>query len=1021
MIRFFVKHQITTTMLVLFFMVLGIVSFFNLRLEKNPKIDFPIITVETVYSGATPLEVETSVTNKIEDAISELSGIEEIRSQSYENFGFVFVEFLLSSDVNIKFIEVKDKVEALLNEFPAEVDKPVITKYDPLVEPVMTIVLQSDVLNETELYELADKKVKDKFAAVKGVANVDIAGGRERQINVVLDPILMQKNYVDIRDVVKSVTAKNKNIPGGLVEKGDFSMSLRFVGEFDSLDDIAEMLIVSRDGSPVRLKDIAFIEDGAKKVETIARYQGKNVIALSLQKVSDGNAVNISSEVRKRFQGINESLPEGTKLTIATDTTSFIVDEMKDAQWAVFLGILLTIIILYLFTGNLATTFIASIVIPMSIVSSFLLVDFSGFSINFLTILSVSTALGTLIANAIVIIESCLEHIQKGENIVDAVVSGTMEVFVAVFASTGTNLVVFAPLAFMGGIVGKFMSSFGLTVIYVTIFSLLISFTLTPMLCAMFLKKHKKSKRHKWSPLALFSYPVIAVDKAIIVIKKEYSRLFSVIFRFPKMTVLLVFLSISSTWFILPYVGSDFNPTGDEDIITLGIALPQGFTIEKTLEAVEGIESHIKDINEVESCFSKIGENGVENAKITINLCPLNDRDRGDIEIIEELVVFMAQISDMDISIARGAGGLGGGGDLSTYIYGSEFDEMIDLSMIMRKTMEDSGFFRSVTSSYHSPKNEIRFTPDQESLIKSGVSDVEIGSVMRASVYGDTTNIFKEAGFEYDINVKLDDRYIEDFDDIKQINVITRKGLIPIVELGDLKRQKAMPMITHHNKQRGIQLEGYLAKSTLGHVKTEMEKAFKKIDFKEGYGYVNVGNAESQDESSMEILKAFSLAVILTYMLLAAVMNSLFYPIPIILSIAASFSGVFYSLFFMGETINVASMLGFVMLVGLVVNNSILLLDFAIQKMKEGMSIKDALWEGSSQRFKPIIMTSIAIILGVLPQLFSIMPVKSSMGAVMVGGMLASILFTFLLTPVIFWYTVRFQQFIVRLLGRKEN
>jgi hydrophobic/amphiphilic exporter-1 (mainly G- bacteria), HAE1 family len=290
MIRFFVKNPITTIMFVLFFMVLGVVSFFNLQVEKNPKIEFPIVTVTVPYPGATPLEVETSVIKKMEDAVAQLSEIEKIRSESYDNFGFLYVEFLLSADINVKFIEVKDKVEALLNDFPTEVKKPIIEKFDPLILPVMTLVLSSDTIDEVELYELADKKIKDRFAAVKGVANIELVGGRERQINVILDPLLMQKHYIDIRDVVQSLAMKNKNIPGGLLEKEHHALNLRFVGEFERVEDIAEMLIVSRDGNSVALKEIAIVEDGAKKLENIARYQGKNVVALSLQKVSDDKA-----------------------------------------------------------------------------------------------------------------------------------------------------------------------------------------------------------------------------------------------------------------------------------------------------------------------------------------------------------------------------------------------------------------------------------------------------------------------------------------------------------------------------------------------------------------------------------------------------------------------------------------------------------------------------------------------------------------------------------------------------------
>ncbi|MBT3394251.1 MAG: efflux RND transporter permease subunit [Waddliaceae bacterium] len=1010
MIKFFVKNPITTIMFVSIFIVLGIVAAYNLRIERTPKIDFPIVTVSVIYPGATPLEMETSVINKIEDAIAELSEIKNIQSQSHDNFGYVFVEFLLSSDINIKFIEVKDKVEALLNDLPTEMMKPVIEKFDPLVESVMDLVVMSDTRDERALYEFVDKKLVDQFSSIKGVANIGLYGGEERQIHVDLDPFLMQKNYVDIRDVIASVKAKNKNIPGGLLEKGDYSLNLRFIGEFEDITEISEMLIVSRDGGAVALKDIATVYDGAKKVATRARHNGENSVGMSLKKVSDGNAIEIAKEVHKKLAKLEGIIPEDITITVSSDTTTFIVEETTDTEWAIILGIILTIVILYFFTGSAITTFIASIVIPISIVSAIFLVDVSGFTINFLTLLAIATALGTLIANAIVIIENCLKHVQKGEDPVDAVIAATKEVSVAIFASTGTNLVVFAPIAFMGGIVGQFMRSFGLTVIYVTIFSLIVSFTLTPMLCGLLLRKKTTTKKKRWNPLYLF---VNITDRCVQWLQKEYHIIFKVMFRYHKTVVVAVVCILLSIKIVVPYIGSDFQPSSDEDMIVVSIEMPQGSTLERTLDVVKNVEDKVSKIAEVTSYLSYVGKSGVENGEVVVNLEPSEERERSDMDVIDELVPFVAMIPDANIAIKRGMSSMHGS-DVSIDIYGDDIDELLAKSAMMKEYMEDSGFFRSVTSSYKTPKNEIRFIPDQKLLLESGLRGIEIGSVIRASIYGDDTNSYKEAGEDYTINVKLDDRYLEDFDDIEQITIISRKGLSPITELGDLVRRKAMPMIQHREGQRIIQLNGDLAKSTAGYVMTVLDEEFSAMTFDEGYGYRYVGNAEMQDESSREITKAFILAVIMTYMLLSAIMNSLIYPIPIALSVATSFSGVFYALFFMGETINIASMLGMVMLVGLVVNNSILLLDYTLIKIKEGTPVIDALWYGVEQRFKPIIMTSIAIILGVVPQLWSVMLTKSSMATVMIGGMIASVIFTFLFTPIAFWYAYRVKTFFMK-------
>lgn len=1011
MIEFFVRRPVTTIMLISVFLVLGIVSLLNLQVQETPDIDFPIVTITITYPGATPLEVETLVIDKVEDAVAELSEMKKLKSYSYDSFGYVTIEFLMSSDVNIKFIEVKDKVEAILNDLPEDIEQPIIEKYDPLMEPVMDFVLSSDVLDGRDLYEFADKKLKDKFSSVNGVANVELYGGKERQINVILDPVLMQQRYITVYDVINAISVKNKNIPGGLLEKEDNSLSLRFLGEFEKPEEIADLLLVSHDGMRFPLREIGRVEDSFKDVETIAHFNGKNVVGLSVNKASDGNAIDVSREMRRRLPEFRKMLPEGVSLEIATDTTDFIIGETNQTYLNIILGIFFTILILYFFTGHINLTFISTIVIPTSLVSAFLLMGASSLTINAISLLGVATVLGTLIANAIVIIENVLKHMEHKEAAVQAAVDGTKEVAGAILASTGTNLVVFTPISMMGGIVGQFMRAFGLTVIYATLFSLLSSFTLTPMLCGLLLKRRKgKEKIAKANPITLFLHKIVGMIASVLeVTKREYRKIFDLTFRFPKMTLLLVFLMFCSLSFIMPYVDNEFYPDSDEDMITVKIEMPQGSTIERTQRITSILEERIGKVSEVESILTSIGEDGVENSAIVVNLIPSAERKRADTEIIQELIPFTAQIPDAEINIERGEARGDIEGDVSINIYGLDYDKMIEISKEMKKIMEDTGYFRSVKSSYKTPKKEIQFLPDQNKLVEYGLTATDIGSTIRASVYGNDDNIYKEAGEEYDINVELDERYTEDIEDLKQINVISSKGLLPVLELGDIKQDRALPTIRHREKERIIRLEGYLSKSTSGFVSGILDKKFKAMGFPDGYGYNYSGSAEYMEETSKEIYRAFILAVILTYMLLCALMDSFLYPIPILFSVVTSFIGVFYALFFLEQSVNIASMLGMVMLVGLVVNNSILMLDYAMIKMKEGVGVREALWLGASEKFRAIIMTSLAIILGVLPQLWSIMPVKSAMTTVIIGGMLASVIFSFIFTPIAFWYITRFE------------
>ncbi|MDD4202937.1 MAG: efflux RND transporter permease subunit, partial [Candidatus Omnitrophica bacterium] len=944
MIEFFVRRPITTIMFILVFVVLGMTSYSNLNVEENPQVDFPMITVSAVYPGATPLEVEIQVVNKIEDAVSELAGIKKIKSQSFDSLGYVFIEFNLEEDVNVKFIEVKDKVEAILNDLPKDMDKPIIEKYDPLMLPVAEIVLYSDTKDTRDIYEYVDKIFKDHITAINGVANVDIYGGKEKEINVKVDPILMKQHYITIDNVINTIARENKNIPGGSLEKSGDSLSLRVIGEFRDLDDIKNLLIISQDGERVKLNDIAEVIDGYKQVDTIARFNGREVVGLSVNKVSDGNAINIVKELKEKFPKIKAIMPKDISVEIASETTTFIVNETIDTQWSILFGILLTVIVLYFFTGNSKVTFIAAIVLPSSIVSTFFLMDMAGFTINTMTLIAIATSLGTLIANAIVIVENVLVHIKMGKDSDVAAIDGTKEVITAVLAATGTNLVVFTPIAFMGGIIGQFMKSFGLTVVFATIFSLIASLSLTPMLCGLLFHKNDNDnagkKQKKENGISIFFHGIFKKiesfeDKTI----REYSNIFKFITHYKGITLIIIFLLLYSMKFILPYIGGEFYPPYDTDKIYIDIVMPQGSLIDRTDETVSEIEKELKNIPEIRSYLSNIGEDGVENAMITIDLISYTKRAKTDMQIIDELIPFLAGIAEAEINVRRGGGHGNKRGDISVDVYGIDYDKMIELSTQMKKVMKDTGMFRFVDSSYKYPKNEIQFLPDQEKTTEYGVNNAQAGFIVRSAVYGNDDNIYKEAGEEYDIEVEFTEQYREDIEDIKQIDVMTRRGLVPIYELGNIYVEKAFPTITHRDKKRAIRLEGYLGKNTANEGMAKLDELFKeKIKFENGYSYRYVESAEYSEDSSKELGTAFLLAIILTFMLLAAIMNSTLYPIAIVFSVATSFTGVFLFMFFFRCSVNIASMLSMVMLVGLVVNNSILMLEHTMDKMKEGKS-----------------------------------------------------------------------------------
>jgi HAE1 family hydrophobic/amphiphilic exporter-1 len=1025
MIENFVKRPAMTIVLVSVFVILGLYSYKNLIIERQPKIDFPIVTIRTVYPGATPVEIESQILEKIEDAVSEISDIEKIRSEAYDNYGLVIVEFLLKADVNVKANEVKDKVEPLISELPNGADDPIVTKFDPLVEPIVELILTSDQMSGTELYDYADRTLKDEFTRISGVASVELSGGRQRQINVNVDPFLMEQKFLTLNNVVQEIKSSNLNVPGGSMERNYDKVSVRFQAEFDNIEQIRNLSIASAEGTRHPLSSFAQVRDSYKDVETITRFDGRDAVGLSVNKLSDGDAVTIAKVISQRVASLNEELDRGMNLVVAYDSTDSILKDTNETIVNIVFGIALTILILFAFLGNLRVTFIASVVIPTSLISTFLLMDFSGFSINFMTLLAMGTALGTLIANAIVIIESISALLDEGYSPKDAAVQGTKRVTFAVIASAGTNLVVFTPIAFMGGIVGQFMKSFGLTVVFATLFSLLASFSLTPMLAGLLLRPKGSGERRGllyWLGYPLHVLLVVPANWLVKFLVNEYRYLFNMMFKVPIVALLVALGIFASPMFIMKYVGGEFISTSDVNAIRVRIERPQGTPIEETVQTVKQAESIVKDIPEAESYLSRVGNDGVETALVTVNLVDKDQRTRTDQDIIAAITPEIAQIPDAIITLERGDAGPGGAiGDVTIDLYGDDYQTMVELSERMQAIMEQTGNFSTVVTTHKEPKDEIVFTPNRDKLYQYGLSSAAIGSLMRTAVTGDDDMNYKDRGEEYDINVSVRDEYKTSLEDIASLSVLAKGGLLPIQSFGELETRKSLPPLKRRDKQRIIQLGGYLARSTANVVMQELTQKFEQIDFPAGYGYRFSGNQENQQESSQEIGQAFILAVVLTYMLLAAILNSFIHPFTIVSAVFTSFTGVFYGLFFLDYTINIGSMMAMVMLVGLAVNNAILLLDETFVQIDNGYSIQEALWQATVNKFRAILMASLAIIAGTLPQLSDPNVTKASMGAVIIGGMLASVLFTFILTPVAFYYLERLRRGTERLFQRNTT
>ncbi len=997
MLKFFIRKPVTTIMFVLFFVVLGIVSFPKMNIERTPSVEFPYVTATFVYPGASSEEIENQVIKKAENAMSEVSGVKKITSQVYENMAYVISEFNLGVNVDDKANEVKAKIDGLANDFPDDLKQPVIAKLNPLQTPVLDIVIQGG--NPRDIEKYITDTLSNKVTAIKGIASVNTFGGRQRAVRIAMDPDLMAAYGVTVNDIVSAIAMRNLNVPGGKIETNANSENVRFVGEFQNVNEIANLEITTVEGETFKLSDVATVNDAVRDIEKGAMHNGEDVVIMSVIKASDGNAIKISKALRKKLPELQADLKSrfpNANMQIVSDSSIHISEDTTSTIYGIILGVIFTILVLLAFTRNWRSTIIAGVVIPASLLSGFFLMNGSGFTINTMTLLAYATALGTLVSNAIILIESALSELQAGKTPEVAAEEGTRKVAIPVLAGVGTNVVVFLPLAFMGGIVGQFMLQFGMTVVYLTLLSLLFSFTLTPMMIAKLLKLPRKKQNNK-------------DIKDIKEIKKQdnSSRLhtwYKYQSEHPWLVVIGAIFALILSAQLTRFTGNEFSPSTDANEITLTARAPMGSTYAKSESIAKEIDARLKQFPEIESTTIKIGDKGLQNISIKVTLVDVSERNISDKKLAQKILPTVSDIKDVEIQIRAGESMSGSGinSDMELNIYGDDDTTRNAYANQIIDKINEIDAVQSAVLAQQTPNNEIRFVPNDEKMNFWGVKNAQAGSTLRTAIFGNDTYKYKEKGDEYPIILEFDKQFKKQsmFD---SVYVNSHKGMVALSQLGEIVNVPATSNIYRIDKNRVTEIDINIGKSTVGPVQAEIQKELDKIDWKPGYGASFAGMSEIQSESNSEIAQAFLLATILTFMLLAAIMNSFIHPFTIATSIITSFTGVFIVLFLSGASLNVGALLAFIMLVGLVVNNNILVLEPTVARVQRGEDAEKVLWSELMDKKRMIWMTTIAVVAGMIPQLWSNDGMKVAMGAVMIGGMCASLLWTFTLTPAIFF------------------
>jgi len=1011
-----INRPVLVTMAIMVFIVFGVLAYFSLPINLMPDLKLPYVVVQTVYSGAGPREIESQVTEPIEEAVATVSQIDFIQSYSMENVSLVMVAFKLGKNIDVANQEVKDKVDAVIRNLPDGTDRPIVLKMDITAFPIMDLVLSGNI-SPKDLYELADGEVKDRLSQIPGVARVSLIGGAKRQIDVRLTDKVVFENKISLSQLSGILAAGNLDMPAGNFSQGTQEYSVRLKGEFQDVERIKNTDIPTAFGVK-KLSQIARVEDATEEVRSKAIYfnvpenlKDDNIVRLSITNASDGNVVTIAEEITKQIPALNKELPEGVKLEIMRDDSVFTKDTINSTLQNILLGILFTGLILFIFLHDFRSTLIVAISMPYCIISTFVFMQIFGYSFNIMTMMGLSTSIGILVSNSVVVLENIFRHKDMGNTRKQASQIGTNEIGTAVLASTLTNIVVFLPIATMTSMVGRFFKEFAVTVTIATLFSLLTAFTITPMLASKIIPKEKRVS--KWGK---------KFDNVFDKFGNIYAKFLSYTLRSKKTSVsilLFTLLALLISCGLAFFVGIEMIPPVDQRNLSISVEMPQGTNLEETAKTMDLIQNRVAKHKEVVHILTNLGsggfiDTGTNLASSDIKLVDRKERKYSANQLVDILTKELADIPNAKIKVAGSTMGMGGGGNSAVQfmLEGQDNARLEQIKNEVVKSIENIPGLINLDTSSRYGRYELTLYPKRDKLAAAGATVYDLALALRANVEGLVSTQYRESGNQYDIKISLEDEVVDSPDKIKNLSVVVMGKSYLVSQLADVEFATGVNRLTHYDRYKTIMVTGDIASGYhLSDITSQIEERMNKINFPTGYRFEWGGQAKMMNETIVDMVRTFILAVILTYMLLAAILESFAQPILILATVPLALIGVILSLLITGYTFNIVSMMAIIMLVGIVVNNAILLMDYVNIKRRDGYSVHDALMEAGKMKLKPIVMSTLAIIVGMLPMAIGIgstgAEMTRPMGIVSIGGLIVSTFLTLIIIPAFYFLTTK--------------
>ena len=1010
-----VKRPIMTTLCFVAVLIMGLFSLSKLPIDLYPDIETNTIMVMTTYQGASAQDIEQNVTRPLENVLNSVSNLKHISSKSRENISVITLEFEYGYDIDALTNDVRDKLDMVESQLPDDAENPIIFKFSTDMIPIMLLSVQADQ-SMPGLYKILDESVANPLARVPGVGSVSISGAPKREIHIYVDPARLEAYNLTIEAIQAVVAAENRNIPGGSFDIGNDTYSLRVQGEFSSSDQLKNIVVGSRDGRNIYLSDVARVDDSLEERAQETFNNGNKGAMIVVQKQSGANSVEISDKVLKMLPELQKRLPSDVKLGIIVDTSDNIRNTIDSLVETVLYALLFVVLVVFIFLGRWRATLIICITIPISLIASFIYLAISGDSLNIVSLSALSISIGMVVDDAIVVLENVTTHIERGSDPKQAAVHGTNEVAISVIASTLTLLAVFFPLTLVTGMTGVLFRQLGWMVTIMMIISTTCALTLTPMLCSQLLRR----TTHHSRIYTLFFTPI---ERALDAFDNGYAALLRWVVGHKIITILLCLATFFGSLVLVKDVGTEFFPTADNARLGVNLELPIGTRVEVAKEVTDRLVKEWKQkypeidvINYTtgsassDNTFASLSDNGPHIVSMNIRLSDPGDRTRSITEIAELMRQDLKNYPEykkalVNVGGSRG-GSMGGQATVDFEIYGYDFAETDSVAQRLKNALAQIPGTADITISRSDYQPEYQIDFDREKLAIYGLNLQTAATYVRNRINGALASRFREDGEEYDIKVMYDPGSRQSIEDIRNILIYNAAGQsVRLRDVGEVVERFSPPTIERKDRERIITVSTVVQGAPMSEVVAKANEAIDKMDLPQGVSVSIAGSFEDQQDSFSDLLILAVLIIILVYIVMAAQFESYTYPGIIMTSLLFAFSGVFIILWLTGHTLNVMSMIGAIMLIGIVVKNGIVLIDYITLNRERGLSVRRAVIDAGRSRLRPVVMTTLTTILGMVPMAVGTgqgAEMWRPMGTAVIGGLTFSTILTLLFVPVLY-------------------